>query len=78
MDTLELNAWVYVCDNTPADEDARFDAMALVVAAGVPRDTAAELLARWSTQEGHRVVPAGDGMWRWDFGPNGNGHTVLA
>jgi hypothetical protein len=72
MNDVEMKAWDNVCDNTPAEEGARFDAVALVVAAGVLYDAAVLMVQRWSRQAGHRVVAVGDDMWTWDFGgPDG-------
>lgn len=74
MNDVEMKAWSAVADGTPADENARFNALDLMVAAGVSFDSAVAMLRRWATQGGHRIVAVSDGLWRWDFGPNGDGY----
>ena len=74
MNAVEMNAWINVCDSTPAAEGALFDAVALVVATDVLPDAAVSMVQRWSRHDGHRIVAVREGLWTWDFGPDGQGY----
>ncbi|PRE52160.1 hypothetical protein [Burkholderia multivorans] len=73
MHDAEMEAWVALCDTTEANETTAFDAVAIIVETGMPRDAAMKLAERWSTVGDHRIRPAADGLWTWDFGLDGKG-----